>query len=216
MADISTNLQALINTRSDLETGVASFGYSVTSGSGYEELSSKVTDISTDINNGLISTLGGTFYASIVATSLAGSVVNATLSGNTTSHSVASGETTTTLYVATSGTYSVNATMSNGGGNPKGVSNTQSVSVTTKGSSYNTSLSFATITITSCNVTGANITLSDGTNTIDGGTWNGTNKVFYLPSTGTWTITATKDNQTGTTTVSASSYTNYNTTITLS
>ena len=211
-----TNLQALINTRSDLETGVSSFGYSVTAGSGYEELSSKVTDISTDINNGLISTLGGTFYASIVATSLAGSVVNATLSGNTTSHSVASGETTTTLYVATSGTYSVNATMSNGGGNPNGVSNTQSVSVTTKGNSYNTTLSFSTITLTSCNVTGASIILTKGTTTIDGGTWSGTNKVFYLPNTGTWTITATKDSQSGTSSVTASSYTNYNTTITLS
>ena len=75
--------------------------------------------------------------------------------------------------------------MSNCGGNPKGVSNTQSVSVTTKGNSYSTSLSFATITLTSCNVTGASIILTKDTTTIDGGTWSGTNKVFYLPSTGT-------------------------------
>jgi hypothetical protein len=106
--DIASSLQRLIDAKSDIETGISSFGYSVVSDVGLESLENYVSDISTDINNELILALGGTFYATINVTAPTGSIVTATLSSNTISKIAVNN--LATFVVDTSGTYTITGT----------------------------------------------------------------------------------------------------------
>jgi hypothetical protein len=106
--DIASSLQRLIDAKSDIETGISSFCYSVVSDVGLESLANYVSDISTDINNELILALGGTFYATINVTAPTGSIVTATLSSNTISKIAVNN--LATFVVDTSGTYTITGT----------------------------------------------------------------------------------------------------------
>ena len=107
--DIASSLQRLIDAKSDLETGISTFGYSTTVQPGLEDMATDISDISTDINNELILALGGTFYATINVTAPTGSIVTATLSSNTISKTAVSN--LATFVVDASGTYTITGTL---------------------------------------------------------------------------------------------------------
>jgi hypothetical protein len=103
------------------------------------------------------------------------------------------------LTVNYAGTYSVTATKS-------GVSSsTASASVSTSGGSYTATVKFCTLTVTIDS--GSTVKAVNGSTTLTA-TSSGTAK-FYLPNTGTWSVTATKNGETATGSVACSSYTGY-------
>ena len=127
MANIQTNLQRIQNVHSDMSNSVTNkFGYSFSSGNGFEQIADKLGDISTDINTQLTALLGN-FTATINATVTTGANVTATSSLSTATATSTSGA--ASLVVGARGTYSVSATISNGNGNPVGNSNVQSVEI---------------------------------------------------------------------------------------
>jgi len=104
-----------------------------------------------------------------------------------------------TFNISMAGEWTVSATT-------EGVtSNIANVEITTEGEEYETTLSFITMTITADY--GSNVTLTDGKTTKTGVSVGA--MTFYLPNTGVWTATATKDGQTATETVTVVSYAAY-------
>ena len=84
-------------------------------------------------------------------------------------------------------------------------SSTASASVSTSGGSYTATVKFCTLTVTIDS--GSTVKAVNGSTTLTA-TSSGTAK-FYLPNTGTWSVTATKNGETATGSVACSSYTGY-------
>lgn len=138
------------------------------------------------------------FTATIKVTAAAGAVVTATCNGSSYSATAASNG-VATVVVKKAGTYTVSGTVSNA------ASNTASVNVTSGGATYTTTIKFITLTLTS--PSGSAITVSKGSTTLSK-TSTGSN-VFYLPSTGTWSVTITKSGDSASGSVNATAYQNY-------
>ena len=133
------------------------------------------------------------FTATIKVTAKSGSVVTIK-KGSTTQTATSTG--TVTFTVKEAGTYSVYATYENVN------SNTVSVNATTSGSSYSASVSFITLTVSV--TSGSTIVVTKGSysySKVSTGT-----AVFYLPETGTWSVTASLSGDTATGTIACSAY----------
>lgn len=140
------------------------------------------------------------FSATIKVTAKSGSVVTIK-KGSVTQTATSTG--TATFTVKEAGTYSVYATY-------EGVnSNTVSVNATTSGSTYTASVSFITLTVSI--KTGSTVVVTKGSYSYSKVS-NGT-AVFYLPETGTWSVTASLSDDTATGTIACSSYTAYSLTL---
>lgn len=118
------------------------------------------------------------FSATIKVTAVEGAIVTASMSGYSVSGEAGS-DGTVTLTVANSGNYTVSATYSGA------KSNSKSVQVSQSGQQYTTNVNFITLTVTAPE--GSTITVKNGGTTLSdtGGTVK-----FWLPNTGTWTVTA--------------------------
>ena len=103
------------------------------------------------------------------------------------------------LTVNYAGTYSVKARKNNCD------SSTASVAVSTSGASYTATVKFCTLTVTIDS--GSTVKAVNGSTTLTA-TSTGTAK-FYLPNTGTWSVTATLNGETATGSAACSSYTGY-------
>ena len=138
------------------------------------------------------------FAATLTVTAESGAVVTAAL-GTKQYTGTCSSNGKCALTVNYAGTYSVTATKS-------GVSSsTASASVSTSGGSYTATVKFCTLTVTIDS--GSTVKAVNGSTTLTA-TSSGTAK-FYLPNTGTWSVTATKNGETATGSVACSSYTGY-------
>lgn len=138
------------------------------------------------------------FAATLTVTAESGAVVTATL-GTKQYTGTCGSNGKCALTVNYAGTYSVTATKS-------GVSSsTASAAVSTSGGSYTATVKFCTLTVTIDS--GSTVKAVNGSTTLTA-TSNGTAK-FYLPNTGTWSVTATKNGETATGSVACSSYTGY-------
>ena len=140
------------------------------------------------------------FTATIRVTAKSGSVVTIK-KGSITQTATSNG--TATFTVREAGTYSVYATYENVN------SNTVTVNATTSGSTYTASVSFITLTVSI--KTGSTVVVTKGSYSYSKVS-NGT-AVFYLPETGTWSVTASLSGDTATGTISCSSYTAYSLTL---
>lgn len=138
------------------------------------------------------------FAATIAVTAVAGAVVTATCDGNSYQATAASNG-IATIAVKRAGTYAVQATYDGA------TSNSASVSVTTSGGSYTATVKFITLTVTIDS--GSAVTAVNGSTSLTK-TSNGS-AIFYLPNTGTWTVTATKSGETASDSVSATAYQAY-------
>lgn len=138
------------------------------------------------------------FAATLTVTAESGAVVTATL-GTKQYTGTCGSNGKCALTVNYAGTYSVTATKS-------GVSSsTASAEVSTSGGSYTATVKFCTLTVTIDS--GSTVKAVNGSTTLTT-TSNGTAK-FYLPNTGTWSVTATKNGETATGSVACRSYTGY-------
>ena len=140
------------------------------------------------------------FTATIKVTAKSGSVVTIK-KGSTTQTATSTG--TVTFTVKEAGTYSVYATYENVN------SSTVSVNATTSGSSYSASVSFITLTVSV--TSGSTVVVTKGSysySKVSTGT-----AVFYLPETGTWSVTASLSGDTATGTIACSAYTAYSLTL---
>ena len=140
------------------------------------------------------------FSATIKVTAKSGSVVTIK-KGSVTQTATSTG--TATFTVKEAGTYSVYATYEDVN------SNTVSVNATTSGSTYTASVSFITLTVSI--KTGSTVVVTKGSysySKVSTGT-----AVFYLPETGTWSVTASLSGDTATGTIACSSYTAYSLTL---
>lgn len=138
------------------------------------------------------------FAATLTVTAESGAVVTATL-GTKQYTGTCGSNGKCALTVNYAGTYSVTATKS-------GVSSsTASAAVSTSGGSYTTTVKFCTLTVTIDS--GSAVKAVNGSTTLTA-TSTGTAK-FYLPNTGTWSITATLNGETATSSIACSSYTDY-------
>ena len=137
------------------------------------------------------------FSATIKATAVQGATVNASLDGQAVSGEAGS-DGTVTLTVTKPGSYVVSATYKNA------LSNSKAVQVSQSGQEYPVSVEFITLTVTAPE--GSTITAKNGATTL---TDTGGTVKFYLPNTGTWTITAELDGQTASSAVEASDYKDY-------
>ena len=142
------------------------------------------------------------FSATLTATAVAGATVTATC-GETVVTGQAAGNGQAALEIKLPGNYVVQATMANSYGNA--TSNSQAVNVVDNGGSYTATVKFIRLTVTID--AGSQITISKGdTNISLIGT--GSDQV-YLPSTGTWTVTASKDDLDASAEVECSGYQDY-------
>ena len=140
------------------------------------------------------------FTATIKVTAKSGSVVTIK-KGSATQTATSTG--TVTFTVKEAGTYSVYATYENVN------SNTVSVNATTSGSSYSASVSFITLTVSV--TSGSTVVVTKGSysySKVSTGT-----AVFYLPETGTWSVTASLSGDTATGTIACSAYSAYSLTL---
>lgn len=140
------------------------------------------------------------FTATIKVTAKSSSVVTIK-KGSVTQTATSTG--TATFTVKEAGTYSVYATYD-------GVnSNTVSVNATTSGASYTASVSFITLTVSV--TSGSTVVVTKGSysySKVSTGT-----AVFYLPETGTWSVTASLSGDTATGTIACSAYSAYSLTL---
>ena len=142
------------------------------------------------------------FSATLTATAVAGATVTATC-GETVVTGQAAGNGQAALEIKLPGNYVVQATMANSYGNA--TSNSQAVNVVDNGGSYTATVKFIRLTVEVDS--GSQITISKGdTNISLIGT--GSDQV-YLPSTGTWTVTASKDDLDASAEVECSAYQDY-------
>ena len=138
------------------------------------------------------------FSATLTVTAESGAVVTATDGTHTYTGTCASnGKCALTLRY--SGTYTVSAVKSDA------ISSTTTVSVATSGGSYTATVTFCTLTVTIDSGSVVTVTKSGVSLTA---TSTGTAK-FYLPSTGTWDVTATLSGETASGSASCSSYSGY-------
>ena len=137
------------------------------------------------------------FSATIKVTAVQSATVKAVLDGYTVSGEAGVGG-VATLTVLQPGSYTVNATYKNA------LSNSTAVQVSRSGQEYRVSLAFITLTVTA--PAGSTITAKNGATTL---TDTGGTVKFYLPNTGSWTITAELDGQTASSAVEASDYKDY-------
>ena len=137
------------------------------------------------------------FTATINVTAVAGAEVKA-VQGSSTFTATAGSNGMAAVKVNKTGTYSVSATKDGA------TSSSASVNVTAQ-QTYTATVKFIRLTVTS--PAGCALTLTKGSETRTK-TTTGTD-VIYLPSTGTWTGTITKDGETATRSVNCSAYQDY-------
>ena len=142
------------------------------------------------------------FSATLTATAVAGATVTATC-GETVVTGQAAGNGQAALEIKLPGNYVVQATMANSYGNA--TSNSQAVNVVDNGGSYTATVKFIRLTVTID--AGSQITISKGDTNISL-TGTGSDQV-YLPSTGTWAVTASKDDLDASAEVECSAYQDY-------
>ena len=142
------------------------------------------------------------FSATLTATAVAGATVTATC-GETVVTGQAAGNGQAALEIKLPGNYVVQATMANSYGNA--TSNSQAVNVVDNGGSYTATVKFIRLTVEVDS--GSQITISKGDTNISL-TGTGSDQV-YLPSTGTWTVTASKDDLDASAEVECSAYQDY-------
>ena len=142
------------------------------------------------------------FSATLTATAVAGATVTATC-GETVVTGQAAGNGQAALEIKLPGNYVVQATMANSYGNA--TSNSQAVNVADNGGSYTATVKFIRLTVTID--AGSQITISKGDTNISL-TGTGSDQV-YLPSTGTWAVTASKDDLDASAEVECSAYQDY-------
>ena len=133
---------------------------------------------------------------------MAGATVTATC-GETVVTGQAAGNGQAALEIKLPGNYVVQATMANSYGNA--TSNSQAVNVVDNGGSYTATVKFIRLTVTID--AGSQITISKGDTSISL-TGTGSDQV-YLPSTGTWAVTASKDDLDASAEVECSAYQDY-------
>lgn len=137
------------------------------------------------------------FSASLVVTAVAGALVTVTGEYDTL-EATADSTGKATIEINRSGAYTVKARYSDAD------SNSASVSITSE-QTYTASVSFITLTVTADS--GSAVTVTNGSKTLSG-TSTGTVK-FYLPNTGTWTVSASKGDQSASSAVSVTTYKAY-------
>ena len=142
------------------------------------------------------------FSATLTATAVAGATVTATC-GETVVTGQAAGNGQAALEIKLPGNYVVQATMANSYGNA--TSNSQAVNVTDNGGSYTATVKFIRLRVTID--AGSQITISKGDTNISL-TGTGSDQV-YLPSTGTWAVTASKDDLDASAEVACNGYQDY-------
>lgn len=138
------------------------------------------------------------FTATINVTAVSGASVKAVCNGSEYT-ATAGGNGVAAVVVKKSGQYTVSGTKD---GAP---SNTANVQVTDSGGTYSATIKFITLVLTS--PSGSAITVKKGSDQLTG-TSTGSN-TFYLPSTGTWIVTITKDGEEASDTVNATAYQSY-------
>lgn len=139
------------------------------------------------------------FSATIIVTAVEGAVITVKDSAQSSYVETADSDGKAVIYVSSADDYTVTSEYN-------GVSsNTQTINVSQHDTVYNVSLSFITLLVTV--ETGSTVQAKNGfttlTDTSDGSV------LFYLPNTGTWTVTATKGDKSAETTVDVSSYNRY-------
>ena len=142
------------------------------------------------------------FSAALTVTAVAGATVTATC-GETVVTGQAAGNGQAALEIKLPGNYVVQATMANSYGNA--TSNSQAVNVVDNGGSYTATVKFIRLTVTID--AGSQITISKGDTNISL-TGTGSDQV-YLPSTGTWAVTASKDDLDASAEVECNAYQDY-------
>lgn len=142
------------------------------------------------------------FSATLTATAVAGATVTATC-GETVVTGQAAGNGQAALEIKLPGNYVVQATMANSYGNA--TSNSQAVNVVDNGGSYTATVKFIRLTVEVDS--GSQITISKGDTNISL-TGTGSDQV-YLPSTGTWTVSASLDDQSTSESVECNGYQDY-------
>lgn len=142
------------------------------------------------------------FSATLNVTAPTGATVTATSGLNSVSGTVTSG-TTVALTIPVAGTYSVVATFENAN------SQAASVAVEEDGETYSAEPAFCTLTVTVD--AGSQVQAQNGSTTLTK-TSNGT-ALFYLPNTGTWTVTASLAGQQASDSIECSAYQGYNLTL---
>ena len=142
------------------------------------------------------------FSATLNVTAPTGATVTATSGLNSVSGTVTSG-TTVALTIPVAGTYSVVATFENAN------SQAASVAVEEDGETYSAEPDFCTLTVTVD--AGSQVQAQNGSTTLTK-TSNGT-ALFYLPNTGTWTVTASLSGQQASDSIECAAYQGYNLTL---
>ena len=142
------------------------------------------------------------FSATLTATAVSGATVTATC-GDTVVTKVADSGGQAVLEISLPGNYVVQATVNNSYGSA--ASNSQAVNVTDNGGSYTATVKFIRLTVEVD--AGSQITISKGDTNISL-TGTGSDQV-YLPSTGTWAVTASKDDLDASAEVECSAYQDY-------
>ena len=130
-------------------------------------------------------------------TAVQGATVKAVLDGHTVSGEAGSGG-VVTLTVLHPGSYTVSATYKNA------LSNSKAVQVSQSGQEYPVSVEFITLTVTA--PAGSTITAKNGATTL---TDTGGAVVFYLPNTGTWTVSASLGGDSTSDSIQCNVYQNY-------
>ena len=137
------------------------------------------------------------FSATIKVTAVQGATVKAVLDGHTVNGEAGSGG-VVTLTVLHPGSYTVSATYKNA------LSNSKAVQVSQSGQEYTVSVEFITLTVTA--PAGSTITAKNGATTL---TDTGGSVKFYLPNTGTWTVSASLGGDSTSSEVQCNAYQNY-------
>lgn len=139
------------------------------------------------------------FTATILVKAVKGATITAKDSAQATYTKIAGEDGNAAIYVSSADNYTI--TSEYNGVN----SDTQIVNVSEDGASYNVTLNFITLLVTV--ESGSSVQVKNGLTTLSG-TSDGT-VLFYLPNTGTWTVTATKGDKSAETSVEASAYQQY-------
>lgn len=142
------------------------------------------------------------FSATLTVTAVAGATVSATC-GDTVVTGQAGGGGQAVLEIKLPGNYVVQATMANSYGNA--TSNSQAVNVVDNGGSYTATVKFIRLTVKVDAGSAITITKDDVSISLTG---TGSDQV-YLPSTGTWTVSASLDDQSTSESVECNGYQDY-------
>lgn len=140
------------------------------------------------------------FDATARVTAAPGAVVTATKTENGNAYTATAGsDGVAVVPINQTGAYTLRAVKDGA------ASDTAQLEVTEE-QEYTAALHFIVLTVQS--VVGSDLTLTDGTTTLQVESTTGT-EVFYLPNTGTWTGTIAKDGETASGSVNCSAYQNY-------